>query len=92
MGKSSLGKNIYKRFEYEKIETQNTHGTGCTLSAAITAYLAQGADLLTAVTMAREYLYEAILHADTLFISKEHISKKQLANQHGPVHHFYRQW
>jgi hydroxymethylpyrimidine/phosphomethylpyrimidine kinase len=92
-----LNKNIHKRFDYEKIETQNTHGTGCTLSAAITAYLASGADLLVAVTMAREYLYEAILHADTLFISKEHVSKKQLANpslatRHGPVHHFYRHW
>jgi len=87
-----VSKDIYKRFEYEKIETKNTHGTGCTLSAAITAYLAQGADLLTAVTMAREYLYEAILHADNLFISKEKISKTLSAKRHGPVHHFYRQW
>lgn len=83
---------ILKRFAYEKIETQNTHGTGCTLSAAITAYLAQGVDLLTAVTMAREYLYEALLHADNLFISKEQISKTLSAKRHGPVHHFYRQW
>lgn len=83
---------ITKRFEYEKIETQNTHGTGCTLSAAITAYLAQGAGLLDAVTAAREYLYEAILHADELLINKERITRKAVGQQHGPVHHFYRQW
>jgi len=83
---------IIKRFAYEKIETQNTHGTGCTLSAAITAYLAQGAALLDAVTMAREYLYEAILHADELLINKERNTRKAAGQQHGPVHHFYRQW
>jgi hydroxymethylpyrimidine/phosphomethylpyrimidine kinase len=85
-------KNNYKRFEFKKIETQNTHGTGCTLSAAITAFLAQGADLLTAVTCAREYLYEAILHADDLVMSKITATNTKPLNRHGPVHHFYRQW
>lgn len=82
-----VGKNFYKYFAYEKIHTPNTHGTGCTLSAAIAAYLAQGADLLLAVSAAREYLYEAITQADELQISKK-INKKR----HGPVHHFYRSW
>lgn len=82
-----VGKNLYKRFTYEKINTPNTHGTGCTLSAAIAAYLAQGADLVMAVTAAREYLYDAITQADELQISKK-ITKRR----HGPVHHFYRNW
>lgn len=82
-----VGKNIYQRFAYEKLATPNTHGTGCTLSAAICAYLARGADLALAVTLAREYLYEAIVHADDL-----HISKTSNKQRHGPVHHFYRNW
>lgn len=82
-----LSKKLYKRFDYEKIATPNTHGTGCTLSAAIAAYLAQGADLMLAVIAAREYLYDAITQANEL-----HISKKMTKNRHGPVHHFYRNW
>lgn len=82
-----MSKNIHKRFDYEKIPTPNTHGTGCTLSAAVAAYLAQGADLLLAVTAAREYLYDAITQADEL-----RISKKITKGRHGPVHHFYRSW
>ncbi len=92
IGKNAAGENFYKCFEYEKIETQNTHGTGCTLSAAIAAYLAKGVDLLMAVTMAREYLYEAILHADTLYISKKQAANASPVTRHGPVHHFYRHW
>jgi len=79
------GKKIFRRFENEKIATPNTHGTGCTLSAAIAAYLAQGADLPMAVMAAREYLFDAILQADEL-----QISQKITRGRHGPVHHFYR--
>ena len=43
-------------FTEERIYTQNTHGTGCTLSAAITAELASGADLSEAVDLGRRYL------------------------------------
>jgi hydroxymethylpyrimidine/phosphomethylpyrimidine kinase len=82
-----VSKNFYKRFAYERINTPNTHGTGCTLSAAIAAYLAQGTDLLLAVTAAREYLFDAITQADEL-----QISKKITRRRHGPVHHFYRNW
>lgn len=42
------------------VSTQNTHGTGCTLSAAITAYLAQGFELITAVSHAKSYLTGAL--------------------------------
>lgn len=50
----------------EKIDTPHTHGTGCTLSAAITAYLALGLDLLSAVQKAKQYLAGAIANAPGL--------------------------
>lgn len=49
-----------------RIETRNTHGTGCTLSAAIAARLALGDDLRTAVQGAKAYLTEALRGAYTL--------------------------
>ncbi len=72
-----LGELTY--FELPRIETQNTHGTGCTLSAAIASYLAQGKALKEAVFCAKQYLFEAILSG----------SKQSLGKGHGPVHHFY---
>jgi hydroxymethylpyrimidine/phosphomethylpyrimidine kinase len=47
----------------ERIDTPHTHGTGCTLSAAIAAYLARGADLLEAVRGGKAFVTEAIRHA-----------------------------
>jgi len=49
--------------EAERIDTPNTHGTGCTLSAAIAAHLARGDDLETAVRAAKAFVTEAIRHA-----------------------------
>jgi hydroxymethylpyrimidine/phosphomethylpyrimidine kinase len=46
-----------------RIETANTHGTGCTLSSAIAAYLAMGRDLRTAVDAGKVFVTEAIRHA-----------------------------
>ena len=46
-----------------RIDTPNTHGTGCTLSAAITAYLAKGADLVSAVRSGKAFVTEAIRHS-----------------------------
>jgi hydroxymethylpyrimidine/phosphomethylpyrimidine kinase len=69
-------------FEAPRAETENTHGTGCTLSAAIAAELAKGADLAEAVGAAKTYVTEAILAADELEIGKGR----------GPVHHFYAWW
>lgn len=43
------------------INTRNTHGTGCTLSSAITSYLAKEMDMNTAIAMAKTYLSGAIL-------------------------------
>jgi hydroxymethylpyrimidine/phosphomethylpyrimidine kinase len=49
--------------EAERIETPNTHGTGCTLSAAIAAHLARGTELLDAVRAGKAFVTEAIRHS-----------------------------
>jgi len=66
----------------ERIATRNTHGTGCTLSAAIAAGLATGRGLTEAVRNAKEYVTSAIAAADRLAIG----------SGPGPVHHFHGWW
>ena len=44
----------------ETIDTKNIHGTGCTLSSAIAAYMARGYDIIEAITAAKRYISEAI--------------------------------
>lgn len=61
----------------EKIDSQNTHGTGCTLSSAITANLANGMSMFDAVKTAKEYITEAIRKS---FV---------VGKGHSPVNHFY---
>lgn len=65
-----------------RIQTKNTHGTGCTLSAALAALLPQTESVPEAAQRAKEYLIQAILHADSL----------KVGHGHGPVHHFYKWW
>jgi hydroxymethylpyrimidine/phosphomethylpyrimidine kinase len=65
-----------------RIVTKNTHGTGCTLSAAITALLPQHADPLDAIRAAKAYLTAAIAASGELTVG----------SGHGPVHHFHRLW
>ena len=69
-------------FSAPRVATANTHGTGCTYSAAIAAHLAQGADMQAAVGAAHAYLSSAIRAADRLTIG----------SGHGPVHHFHALW
>src|SRR5205814_7534757 len=56
----------FRRFAADRIDTPNTHGTGCTLSAAIAAGLASGLDVVGAVARAKHYVSEAIRHATPL--------------------------
>ena len=63
-----------------RIATQNTHGTGCSLSSAIAAGLAKGEDLETAVRHAKVWISAAIAAADRLGIG----------HGHGPIHHFHK--
>ena len=65
-----------------RVATANTHGTGCTLSAAIAAYLAHGLSLREAVREAKAYVTGAIRAADRLSVG----------HGHGPVHHFHALW
>jgi hydroxymethylpyrimidine/phosphomethylpyrimidine kinase len=51
----------YREYKAERIETKNTHGTGCTFSAAITAELAKGAEVEDAIARAKRFVTEAIL-------------------------------
>jgi len=69
-------------FEAERVATRRTHGTGCTLSAAITALLARGRPLPAAVGEAKRYLAGAIAGAEALGVGRGH----------GPVHHFHELW
>lgn len=55
-----LWKDSITRFSAERIDTPHTHGTGCTLSAAIVAELAKGRDLLSAVRIAKQFVTRAI--------------------------------
>lgn len=66
----------------ERVETTNTHGTGCTLSSAIAAFLARGFSVPEAIRKAKTYL-TAALEAGAAY---------QLGQGHGPVHHFYNFW
>lgn len=65
-----------------RINSRNTHGTGCTLSSALAAYIARGLPLDRAAWAAKNYVSGALAAAENLEIGKGH----------GPVHHFYRQW
>ena len=53
-------------FESQKVETKNTHGTGCTLSSAIATLLAHGYSLPSAVSLAKDYVTRAIVAAKDL--------------------------
>jgi hydroxymethylpyrimidine/phosphomethylpyrimidine kinase len=70
------------RLPAPRMDTRNTHGTGCTLSSAIAAGLARGLHLVEAVAEAKAYVTLAISASDRLMIG----------HGHGPVHHFHAWW
>ena len=57
-------------YHYEKQNIPNTHGTGCTLSSAIAAFLARDYDLSAAIDAAGKFLQQALKHADRLKVGK----------------------
>lgn len=59
-------------FHAPRINTKNTHGTGCTFASALAAELAKGEDLKSAVHIAKAYLTAALQQADSLRIGKGH--------------------
>jgi hydroxymethylpyrimidine/phosphomethylpyrimidine kinase len=70
------------RLPARRVPTRNTHGTGCTFSAAIAAFLSRGDELAAAVQHAKQYTSATIAAADQLSVG----------SGHGPVHHFYAFW
>lgn len=71
------GKEFYE-FKSERINTKNTHGTGCTYSAAICAGLAKGLSLVEAIAGAKEYINLAIKNSF------------EIGSGHGPLNHFWK--
>lgn len=67
-------------FETDRIDTKNTHGTGCTLSSALATLLAQGQSVPEAVQGAQSYVWQAIYHAGIL----------DVGSGHGPLCHNYQ--
>ena len=77
-----IGPNTFTRLAADRIATENTHGTGCTLSSAIAAGLAKGLGLSEAVGAAKRYVTDALLAADRI----------KIGSGHGPTHHFHAWW
>jgi hydroxymethylpyrimidine/phosphomethylpyrimidine kinase len=75
------GTNIV-RLAADRIKTDNTHGTGCTLASAIAALMAGGLSMQDAVRGAKIYLTSALIKADELGVG----------HGKGPVHHFHALW
>lgn len=69
-------------FKSPKIATPNSHGTGCTLSSSLAAYLARGLSLLDATQQALDYIHQAIAAG----------AHYKIGRGHGPVHHFHAFW
>ncbi|TLU84197.1 MAG: bifunctional hydroxymethylpyrimidine kinase/phosphomethylpyrimidine kinase [Chlorobium sp.] len=69
-------------FSSNRVKTENTHGTGCTLSSAIAAFMAKGFPLHSAVEQAKAYLTEALAAG----------AAWRLGHGNGPLHHCYRYW
>ena len=65
-----------------RVDTVNTHGTGCTLSSALAALRPQRDTWLEAALDAKSWLTAALVAADVL----------QIGHGHGPVHHFHEFW
>ena len=70
----------HRVFTAPRVNTRNTHGTGCTLSSAIAAFSARGMGLAEAVGAAKDYLTGALRASEALGVGKGH----------GPVNHFWR--
>ena len=85
LGKEEMADILYMkdkapiRFTVPTIDTFNSHGTGCTLSSAIAAYLALGKDLREAVRMAKQYITTALSEGANV----------KTGHGHGPLNHFF---
>ena len=62
-----------------RVQTRNTHGTGCTLSSAFAAALARGEELTVAARSAKRYIEQAVISG----------AEYEIGHGHGPVDHFF---
>lgn len=72
--------STFQEFTSPRIDTKNTHGTGCTFASAIAAGLARDMSTIDAVAQAKEYVTEAIRRSFPI------------GQGHGPLNHFYKLW
>jgi hydroxymethylpyrimidine/phosphomethylpyrimidine kinase len=70
----------FREYSTGRVDTRNTHGTGCTFASAIAATLAKGDSVEHAVAAAKAYVTKALQNSYSI------------GHGHGPVHHFYRFW
>ena len=70
----------FREFSAPRIDTANTHGTGCTFASAVAAGLARGMDVADSVALAKDYVTEAIRRSFPI------------GRGHGPLNHFYKLW
>lgn len=77
-----LTHELEQRFTAPRINTRNTHGTGCTLSAALAALRPRHDNWVVTVQAAKQWLQGALEQADSL----------EVGHGHGPVHHFHQWW
>lgn len=73
-----IGKDLFKVYKAKRLDRKNTHGTGCTLSSAITSHLALGYTIDEAVSLSKEYITRAIEESFDIGLGV------------GPVNHFYK--
>jgi hydroxymethylpyrimidine/phosphomethylpyrimidine kinase len=76
------GEGRFVSLAADRIKTHNNHGTGCTLSSAIAAYMAKGNDIEEAVQKAKTFMNHAIAAG----------AAYKIGHGHGPVHHFFQWW
>ena len=72
----------FVRLEADRIPTANNHGTGCTLSSAIAAYMSRGSHIEEATGQAKTFIHKAITAG----------AAYKIGHGHGPVHHFFEFW
>ena len=66
----------------DRVDTANTHGTGCSMSSAMATLQARLGDWSAALSMTKSWLQESLEHADEL----------EVGTGRGPIHHFHRLW
>ena len=72
-----IGKQVIDQIQTKKIETNNTHGTGCTMASALAAGLAKSLEIKKAFQKAHNYVNQAIL------------TSPRFGNGHGPINHSF---